>query len=103
MVSYFYGSYSCRCPGKDEVSYFQGIELADVSDEFIDVENHILTIALLYFYSVYKQREIYIVGLNFPMGAELSNPFAMSHGFPFALASACLSLAVKSIPTVTES
>ena len=42
-------------------------------------------------------------GMNFPMGAELSNPFAMSHGFPFALASACLSLAVKSMPTVTES
>lgn len=64
MVSYFYGSYSCRCSGKDEVSYFQGIELADISDEFIDVENHILTIALLYFYSVYKQREIYIVGFG---------------------------------------
>ena len=64
MVSYFYESYSCRCPGKDEVSYLQGIELADISDEFIDVENHILTIALLYFYSVYKQREIYIVGFG---------------------------------------
>ena len=52
MVSYFYESYSCRCHGKDEVSYLQGIELADISDEFIDVENHILTIALLYFSSV---------------------------------------------------
>ena len=46
MVSYFYGSYSCRCSGKDEVSYFQGIELADKSDEFIDVDNVVLFLRL---------------------------------------------------------
>ena len=38
-----------------------------------------------------------------PMAAEPSNPLNKSHGIPLSRIGFCMSLAVKSIPTVTAS